>query len=350
VPERLRSTVLFSLIATALPATAKPSPEFAPVDTVLLSEDLFNYSYNSLAMTQAVIDAGATPWILGTRSRPKANAATRARQLGLPPELASKIKLDAVPHGNIWLRDFGPIGVTSPDGTMRYASFRYDSTVKDDDRFAAAVAKARGVPSVKLDLPIDGGDFLTDGTTCLTSQAGLPERSPLTTELGCAKVVIVRQPPHPHVDMWAKFVAPGVLLVNELDAATLKAAEVFYGAPHPDVLALKAALDAQATELAKYFRIVRLPMPLPYRGTFRTYSNAVLVNGTAIVPRYKRLGWDYDDYPDANEHPRYERAAGAVYAKFGFKSIFLDSDGLIFNGGALHCVMVPLPSLVQRTK
>jgi agmatine/peptidylarginine deiminase len=108
---------------------------------------------------------------------------------------------------------------------------------------------------------------------------------------------------------------------------------------------IKARLDELAVILSAHFKVKRLPMPLPYRGVFRTYANSLLVNNTAIVPRYHRYGWNYDDYPDAALAADYESKVAAIYREFGYDTRFVNADGLIFNGGAFHCVALQIPAL-----
>jgi hypothetical protein len=112
----------------------------------------------------------------------------------------------------------------------------------------------------------------------------------------------------------------------------------------PELKQLQESLDRKAQELARYLEVVRLPMPMPYRGTFRTYANAALVNGRALVPSYRRFGWRQEEYPDAALAPYYEQRAREVYRAAGYDVQFLEADGLAFNGGAWRCVTAPIPA------
>lgn len=91
-------------------------------------------------------------------------------------------------------------------------------------------------------------------------------------------------------------------------------------------------------------------MPLPYRGAYRTFANAVLVNGTAIVPRFKHFGWKYDEYPDQKLEASYEAKTKKFYEKYGYRVSFVTADELIYNGGGFHCVTLQLPALAGQKK
>ncbi len=106
---------------------------------------------------------------------------------------------------------------------------------------------------------------------------------------------------------------------------------------------MRDSLDEMARQLGAYMKVERLPMPAPYRNTMRTYANGILVNKSAILPRYKTFGWNGESYPDQELHARYEEQVRAAYEKHGYKVEFVDADGLIFNGGALHCVAQQIP-------
>ena len=63
---------------------------------------------------------------------------------------------------------------------------------------------------------------------------------------------------------------------------------------------------------------------------FRSYTNSLLVNGTAFVPQYAT---------DPVHGPRVE----AIYQDLGFKVVWVPSDSLIRDGGAVHCVTMQVP-------
>jgi agmatine/peptidylarginine deiminase len=350
---------------TSLPALAaprvEPVPEYAPVQAVLLSEDLFSAGYHAPELLAAITAAKAEPWIVTAASRKTSELEAQLLEAGAKPEQLKAAAFFSIPHGNLWLRDYGPVMVREGDapGSLAFVDLKYDGAASVNDDFPRALGKRLAVPTSYVPALVDGGNLLTAGDFCFTSaekKASL-EDGPVAfakrhgAALGCKTVLVVENPPHEHVDMWAKVVARDTVLVNELSADSLKLVEAQYGHIPPDVEELKSRLDGGARQLEKAgMKVERIPMPLPYRGGFRTFANAVLVNGTAIVPSFKRFGWGYDDYPDAKLESSYEEAAKRAYERHGFRTSFVNADGLIFNGGGFHCVLLQIPALKGVTK
>jgi agmatine/peptidylarginine deiminase len=111
-------------------------------------------------------------------------------------------------------------------------------------------------------------------------------------------------------------------------------------------------LDTRAAEIeAMGFNVIRIPAPGPiFRSddTFRSYTNSLTVNGNVIVPRYvtpasDTISTESGDYFDQALLSKYEREVRKVYEKFGYKFTWVDSDGLIYRGGAVHCTTMQIP-------
>jgi agmatine/peptidylarginine deiminase len=369
-------SLLLTATAAALPLSpvfaapsVKPVPEFAPVQAVLLSEDLFSAGYHAPELLAEIVAAKAQPWIVTAEPRSTAELEKSLLEAGVKPELLKAAAFIQVPHGNIWMRDYGPVLVAdmsqkAPEGgRISFADLKYDGAAGVNDDFPRALGKLLSIPTAEVPVLVDGGNLLAAGDFCITSSTNLalsnkdsghaelePGPDALATRyggaLGCRSVLVVRNPPHEHVDMWIKAVSRDTVLVNDLSADTLKLVKAQYGHIPADLGELKARLDDGARQLAAQgLKVERLPMPIPYRGAFRTFANAVFINGTAIVPSFKRYGWGYDEYPDARLEAGYEAKARRIYARHGFKTRFVNADGLIFNGGGFHCVMLQIPAL-----
>lgn len=328
------------------------------MQSVLLSEDLFNYEYRAPELVAAIRDAGAKVLIATPVARTAADFRSLLEKWGVQTKDRKDTTALHLPHDNIWLRDYAPIPlVATTAGTPKLGlvDLRYDSGSKMNDTLPVALGAELKAPVVPVPVFLDGGNFLVAGDLCITSMPG-PEGA--TTELqpgplalkrdhaaalGCRDVLVLVDPPHVHLDMWAKVVSDRKILVNEIDAATMRIASE-RGSDYP-ASQLKQALDRMATELAKHLEVVRIPMPLPYRSVFRTYTNSLLINGHAIVPSFARFGWGYDDYPDAALLPDLEKQVAQVYETLGFHVRRINADGMIYNGGAFHCVTATLPKL-----
>lgn len=322
----------------------RPIAEFEPVESVIISEDYFQGGYDASGLARAILQAGATLVIASSNER--SQTVKQLVDLNLDHDQRNRVKIRTLAHGNLWLRDYGPVFAHSLRG-LELVDFQWGGKPQESEDFPVTLGHYLHKPVRRMLANLDGGNFLSDGATCVTSRdrAATLEPTPETFQaIGCAKLVILENPPHPHVDMWLKITGPGKALVAELDTSARSALRRYYGGRIPDDhQKMGERLDAMAHALAPYFTIQRIPMPIAYRGTFRSFTNAILVNGTAIVPRYKTYGWGYDQYPDATEERDYEKTVEDRFAEHGFSVTFVDADGLIFNGGAFHCIALQIP-------
>lgn len=359
---RFHPATTSALFASALAAAsgltyAKPSaarhpiPEYGPVQAVVLAEDLFQYDYQAAELVEGILAAGAEVWVATPETSGIART-RRALKTKLKKPALDRISVMVLPHRNIWLRDAGPLSVVreGPKGAdLLFADLLYDVGQGADDALPRALGAKVQAPVETIDVAIDGGNFLVAGDLCLTSGpvAGnppVPNSTLSATQamaLGCRDVLVIQDPPHTHLDMWAKVVDDRRILVNEITDKTLAVAQASgFG---PETKELKVALDRVAGVLASRLEVIRIPMPIPFRGVFRTYANALLLNGHALVPTYKSYGWNYAAYPDQTLAGYYEDAVVKAYRRAGFAPRLINADGMIFNGGAFHCVSISLP-------
>jgi hypothetical protein len=193
---------------------------------------------------------------------------------------------------------------------------------------------------------MDGGNFMTNGETCVVSEEmwddpeSNREKDPgfalgdhvadiFELALGCRKTKIVSQIPHPHVDMFLKFINKDTILVNRIEDRAM---------------ALLSEADADS-KVKIPNRVVRIPMPLPVNDIFFTYANSVIVNDTVIIPSYKNPDPGRGTYPDQRYYASYEEEVHKIYQEHGLKPVFLKADDLIKDGGAFHCITFHLPDL-----
>ena len=379
--------LLGSLAATAEPASsqalpvadkaqvAPPTtiPEYAPVRAVLISDQLFAAGYHAPELMAAIVAAGAEPWIVTADEQPEAALKKALTIAGVKAKTLGKAAFIHIPHADIWLRDFGPFFArdSAAPGGLAVLDLKYDSAANVNDDFPKTLGKSLALAVRPVPTLVDGGNLLVSGDFCFTSVADLPrvakdgavpvelEPGPLALAdksrgffrmFGCRDALVIRNAPHAHIDMWLKPIKDGVVAVNELSKETLKTVAGPDGFLPPDLLELKERLDLAAAELAKVVKVERLPMPLPYRGAYRTFANAVLVNGTAIVPRFEHFGWNYDQYPDQKLEPTYEAKTKRIYEKYGYRVKFIPADELIYNGGGFHCVTLQFPAMAGQPK
>jgi agmatine deiminase len=270
--------------------------------------------------------------------RPEDEAAAR-RTLG---PCATGVRFRAIPYGDIWLRDTGPIFLTRP-GELAAACFRFDGwggkyVMQGDPQVGGMVAAEAGAAAARFDFVLEGGAIEVDGAgTLLTTRQcllgggrnpGLDEAA-LTARLEWALAVdhvvwldrgLANDHTDGHIDTLARFVAPGVVACMEPAA----------GDPNRDALAgvladLRAARDARG----QAFEVVTAPSP----GTVRdasgmlmpaSYMNFYVANTTVVVPTY---GVPADD-----------AAVARVASWFpGRRAVAVPGAAVVVGGGAFHC-------------
>jgi agmatine/peptidylarginine deiminase len=273
----------------------------------------------------------------------------------------------------IWARDWSPLTGKTADGANRLLDFNYYPNRQTDDFTAQSFVSA--LPYERVSVPVynEGGNFMsnTDGVCMMTTRVtdankmkSVAEDMILNAEqikayygeyAGCKQVHIFPRIPYEgtgHIDMWAKFLDNKTVIVNEIRDEVLSLPNL-QSAQKSRVQEVQTYLEARASEIAALgYNVIRIPMPAPVfnaggSSMFRSYSNSLLVNGTAMVPRYLTparadLGVN-GNYVDANLLKAYENEVIAVYQKLGFTFKWVNSDDTIAIGGAIHCTTMQVP-------
>ena len=315
----------------------RPIAEFAPTEKIVLPIGLFQFNYHAAKLVQEINKAGATVEIVGQKN---------LIEEGDTPTHNPTVAVD---HTNIWLRDFAPVPFRSKNG-VRYLGIDSGTPDPENAAFGEKLTNQLKLDYRPTSATLDGGNFLTDGTNCYMS-GSLGDEKLETKEkdreiketLGCKRLVIIENPPHVHIDMYVKILDSKTVAVNEINSASIELAKDSLGDIPLDILELKNSLDGAAKQFEKYLHVVRMPMPVPFKNTFRTYTNSILVNGTAIVPDYKNYREVGGSYPDESILPELRQKVSDLYSQFGYKVEFVNADNLIYNGGAFHCVSMHLP-------
>jgi len=247
------------------------------------------------------------------------------------------------PTDSYWTVDFGPFWVTDGAGTLGIADPRYYETRTNDDAIPTKLADMVGVNVWRPDLSFEGGNLTSDGAgTCFASRAHQFHNLPLLPYqvdeilwdyFDCQKTIWLEPMDGEgtgHHDMFSKMLTPTTWIMGEYTAAQ--------DPVNATILNNNAALLASETTAGgQPINVVRIPMP--NQGTsawgtvWRTYTNSIIVNNVVIVPTY------------ANESS-HEAAALAAYQSVlpGHTIVGVDSDGIIPEGGAVHCVTRTRPA------
>lgn len=267
------------------------------------------------------------------------------QQLGPIP-----VQFHLIPYDDGWLRDAGPIFVRHPEGQVAALRFKFNAwgnkfIFRQDPEVALAIAKSTGLPIFEYPVVLEGGSIDTDGEgTCLTTRQCLlnPNRNPnltqtdleqiLSQSLGYQKILwledgLLNDHTDGHIDMIARFVAPGIVLcmhpVNETDPNKAILERI--------IASLKSMTDAQGRAL----KVLTIPSPGKILDNENellaaSYVNFYIGNRTVVVPTYGT--------------PQDEQAVAAIAACFpGRYTVGCPAKALIAKGGAFHCITQQQP-------
>ena len=296
-----------------------------------------------IAQTQAAVFANA----VASAGQSVTLLVRTEADLVLASSLASAaIEVRHLPFGDIWLRDTGPLGVITVDGTRALVDFEFNGWggkyfMPGDEDIGARLAATTGLPCHHVPMIFEGGAIDTDGTGLFvtTEQCLLnPNRNPtlnrkqietvLAGALGLSTMLWLGDGLHNdhtdgHIDNLARFVASGILAVpvatNPLDP--------------------NAAIYADAADRARAFGLEVAPMPSVGRYEIdgaiapASYMNFCITNGAVIVPQYGA--------------PNDQAALDALAPFFPDRAVVgLPSDAILRGGGSFHCMSQHLPAAV----
>jgi len=315
------------------PAGTRAMAEFEPVDAVHLAFDAATESFVGELLRAVLPVAPVIVTLTENQSRERFDELLRSSGLG-----GRDVRVLGFRHDNLWTRDFGPLSVELPDGRPAFLDFRYPQTRVLDDGMPSALAETLGAPVFRVPLRLEGGVFMTNGRgLCVTTTTLAVQNSELAFDelarqmnraLGCSQLVFLESPSDEatgHVDMFAKFTSWDTVLVGAFDPALSpeEAARMERNA--------RLLEDIRIGFLRK-LRVVRVPMPAPVGIVFHSYTNSLLVNGTAVVPTYGRGATE-----EAAVIEAYERALPP-----GWRVVTVDASRVIELGGAIHCAALEL--------
>lgn len=374
-------------------------PEYTPTQAVIVSERLIADG-SGLPLIQALIQAQSDVWMLGTDAQ-LAKQTEQVLQLSLSPlglfPLPQKFVRLPLATDSIWSRDYGPLAtLPTPDYSGPKLDYKllnsfYYPDRRQDDRVPVSLSRILNSPlgpltektvfTSQLSLALEGGNLMCTHERCFSSRS-VVERNvgqtfrnsrPIRSEQDILNEFAsqLSQKSHfvnalpgeatGHIDMWAKFLDEKTLLIHALSEATIQALPTAEQAQAREIqtfLEIQAtgqdsngteqpdSLYQQAKAAIPGLKIVRLPMPAPmlYQGALlvRSYTNSLLVNGTALLPQYKSLP-ENANYPDVKMLKAYEDSVAQTYQAAGYQIKWIPSDSWIVSGGAVHCVTMQIP-------
>ena len=301
------------------------------------------------------------PELAALTRQPAASAASAASgEVGA--SAAPRLRLLASPARDTWTRDYGPITVLEGPERPLLLNFafngwggKYASGGDDAATRALHASGALGpVPLERHGLVLEGGSIDSDGqgtllttSTCLLASSRNPrlDRPALEAELerllGVKRMLwlehsaLAGDDTDAHIDTLARF-CPNNTLVYVQGEPNL-ALQASAARPHDP---LERQLRALRTPEGHPYRLVPLPpgpprhapddgRPLP-----ATYANALLLNGSVLLPVYG------DPERDAAAAVAWRRACP------GWRVTPLDCSALLLQHGSLHCATMQIPAAV----
>jgi len=259
---------------------------------------------------------------------------------GLPAHLLHFVSL---PVKGMWVRDYGPCFVRGRDKAITILDAEYlEADRPEDDKAPSELAALLRLPVAPVPLTCEGGNLLSNGQgLCLTTSSLATRNAPrgysphMTTEIlskyyGFRQIVMLKpllSEPTGHVDMFATFVSPNVVVVGEYDPKI--------DPVNADILNENAEVLSKGRTPLGPLRVVRIPMPSNRGGIWKTFTNVIYANDTLIVPTYG------DSEPDA------QRQAMETYARLlpDWEVVGINATSVIKQRGSLRCVSINIPWL-----
>lgn len=341
-------------------------PEYAPSEGVIISSKLLT-DYNANEEIKAFAESDVKIiYVVGsflefqnflTLVEASAHLLPYKNKFGHLPLLT--------PQESVWARDWSPFFASTANKAPKILDFNYYVKRRVDDSVPRALAEKSQIPRLSLPLYLEGGNFMntssghcftSDKVTARNAQKSIPQDEIFSeAEIkeffkvygGCEKLEILPRLPHEptgHIDMWAKLLNDNTVLIGQMDEESVNLANQF----GPEALQVNKDISKFLNENAEKFKthgfsVVRVPMPTVYNGVFRSYTNSILLNKTAVVPRYQKMQ-NILEYIDAHRIEAWENQVKSAYENAGYEVKSALSDALIYEGGAVHCTAMQVPA------
>jgi agmatine deiminase len=252
---------------------------------------------------------------------------------GLPKGSAEVCRLTSV---SMWARDWCPIPALDSTGrrALMGLELRHLRTSANESA-EPELARIFNSEVIKMPLTLEGGNILCNGDgICLTSTTIFPKNAGRNLDNAQLGAVLAHHfgatqwayldplsgETTGHIDLFCTFLAKDLVVVGQYPA-------------HVDPI--NAAILDRAAEILSTLktsvgpmRVVRIPMPPPSDGRYRSYTNVAFANDVLLVPMYPGI----DDHLD--------RRALAIYRELlpNRDVIGIDIMEMSTLGGGLHCM------------
>ena len=262
------------------------------------------------------------------------------------------IRFVELPYDDTWLRDSGPITLSSAGGQHQLTDFRFTGWggkfgAERDDALIGGLVQAGVFGQAqhrRIDWALEGGAIESDGAgTVLTTWRCLVQRHPeqsreqmsaiLRDSLHAARVLwldygyLEGDDTDAHIDTLARFAPDQRIVFQACDDAT--------DPHHAELQRMAVELAALRTTDGQPYQLYPLPWARPIldegRRLAASYANYLIVNGAVLVPAY-------GDPADG------EAARIIGHAHPGREIVPVPCRPLIWQNGSLHCLTMQLPA------
>ncbi|OFZ46501.1 MAG: hypothetical protein A2381_02215 [Bdellovibrionales bacterium RIFOXYB1_FULL_37_110] len=247
------------------------------------------------------------------------------------------------PLNTVWMRDYGPFGITESTNSLGVVDsvYRHYAYRRLDDQVPTCIAHEQNIDVFAMNLILDGGNLLVDrhGNLFMTKRTydwnntkTKEEVDNLLMEYFKVKKIhaldYAGYPNYPadgtgHIDMFVKLLNDDTVLIAESENEPFK---------------------SNGQKAFEYFKGLKTPSGGDYKilrikgwsrsGTWYTYTNSLIVNNVVLVPSFSAY---------SNEN---QKAIG-IYQE-GMPNVkvqLINSDSSISAGGAIHCVTQLIPAI-----
>lgn len=243
-----------------------------------------------------------------------------------------------------WIRDYGPLELQA-NGEISWLDMIYAPEDRPrDNALPALLSEVFETPQpAEPQLNLEGGGLISNGeglcgmTEASLQDLGLPgagaeQWATFLETIGCRTLARLPELPSEatgHADMLAQFLSPHqVAIAVPTVASPLDVTEALLGARE----ALAQAAEAHGQPL----EFVELPL-VNREELYYSYVNGLRTPSHYFVPSYSAV-------PAAVQALAHQRLEQALY---GVRVVGVDSDEMIENGGAIHCVTLGLKHPLQ---
>ncbi len=260
-----------------------------------------------------------------------------------PQQIAARVRFLVLETDDIWVRDYGPLVGLDTSGEQVCVKPIFDPLPNypqaRDNAMALQWAAHAEVATLPLDLHIEGGNIWSDGAgTLIVSEQAFFSNPGLTADalderlrsvFAFEKLIVtprLEREETGHVDLLLKLADTRTVLISS-SALALNGGKL---------RATRALFERECNAAGDRYTVHELPTPPLYLNwgvwpVWRSYTNALTVNGRVLVPVF---GISTDD------------AALRVYeaAMPGYEIVPINCAVGANGGGAVHCLTKEIPT------